>query len=174
MARIRNHSVLKGVGMGLAGGLVGSWTMNQFQALWSKLSADEQQHSQQSQSQPQEGLEPATVEFAKKIGTTVLHRDLKPQEKKIAEPLVHYGYGTFMGGVYGALAEVTPVSTKAVGLPFGAALWLVGDEIAVPALGLSKSPREYPASTHLQSLVAHFVYGMTTEAVRRVMRRVLG
>ena len=174
MAGVRNHAVLKGVGVGFAGGLVGSWTMNQFQALWSKLSQGDQQRSQQLQSQQQEELEPATVEFAKKIGTAVLHRDLNPREKKIAEPLVHYGYGSFMGGVYGALAEVNPASTKAVGLPFGAALWLVGDEIAVPALGLSKSPREYPVSTHLQSLAAHFVYGLTTEAIRRVMRRALG
>jgi putative membrane protein len=49
----------------------------------------------------------------------------------------------------------------------------MGDEIAVPALGLSKSPREYPISTHLQSLAAHFVYGLTTEVVRRTVRKLL-
>jgi hypothetical protein len=121
MAGDRNHCVWKGMGVGLMGGLVGSWTMNQFPAMWSKLSPAGEHRPRQAQRQQPEEQEPATVKLAEKIGATVLHRNLKPDEKKIAEPLVHYGYGTFMGGVYGALGEVTPVSTKAVGLPFGAA-----------------------------------------------------
>lgn len=37
---------------------------------------------------------------------------------------------------------------SAWGVPFGAALWLAADEVEVPAFGLSKSPFEYPLSSH--------------------------
>jgi len=59
------------------------------------------------------------------------------------------------------------------GLPLAAALWLAADEAAVPALGLSKSPLDYPLSSHLSALAAHGVYGVTTELARRALRSVL-
>jgi putative membrane protein len=68
---------------------------------------------------------------------------------------------------------VKPETSKALGLPFGTALWLAGDEIAVPALGLSGNPLEYPVSSHLQALAAHCIYGVTTDLVRRAMRKAL-
>ena len=46
-------------------------------------------------------------------------------------------------------------------------------EAVVPALGLSKPPTEYPLSNHLYSLASHFVYGASTEATRRLARRLL-
>jgi len=35
-------------------------------------------------------------------------------------------------------------ATVGAGIPFGAAGWVIADEIVVPALGLSKFPTEYP------------------------------
>jgi uncharacterized membrane protein YagU involved in acid resistance len=95
---------------------------------------------------------------------------LTPGEKKIAGPAVHYVLGTGVGGLYGAAAEVAPNVTMGMGLPFGAAFWLVVDEGAVPLLGLSKAPTAYPLSTHVYALSSHFVYGITAELVRRALR----
>ncbi|MDQ3133307.1 MAG: DUF1440 domain-containing protein, partial [Acidobacteriota bacterium] len=81
--------------------------------------------------------------------------------------------GAASGAIYGTLAELSPVVTMGAGLPFGAAVWLVADEAAVPALGLSKSPIEVPPSKHAYALVSHFVYGATTEIVRRSVRSAL-
>ena len=61
----------------------------------------------------------------------------------------------------------------AAGLPFGAAFWLLADETAVPLLGLSKGPTEYPLSTYAYALASHLVYGLTAEAVRRAVRGAL-
>lgn len=72
--------------------------------------------------------------------------------------------------MYGACAELVPEVTAGAGLPFGAAFWLVADEAAVPLLGLSKGPTEYPLSVHAYALASHFVYGLTAELVRRAMR----
>jgi uncharacterized membrane protein YagU involved in acid resistance len=67
---------------------------------------------------------------------------------------VHYAFGAATGGLYGAVAEFAPEVTTAADLPFGAAFWLVADEIAVPLLGLSKGPKEYPVSARLCAGVA--------------------
>lgn len=98
---------------------------------------------------------------------------LTSDEKKIAGPAVHYALGTGVGGLYGAVAEVVPEVTGGVGLPFGVAFWLVVDETAVPVLGLSKPPNEYPVSTHIYALASHLVYGLTAEGVRRGLRKAL-
>jgi putative membrane protein len=75
--------------------------------------------------------------------------------------------------MYGALAELSPQVTTAAGLPFGAAFWLIADEVTVPLLGLSKGATEYPVSTHVYSLASHLVYGMTAEISRRALRHVM-
>jgi uncharacterized membrane protein YagU involved in acid resistance len=71
------------------------------------------------------------------------------------------------------LAEVAPGVTAVAGLPFGTLVWAAADEGLVPALGLSKSPAEYPLSIHAYALASHLVFGLTTEVVRRGVRGVL-
>jgi putative membrane protein len=179
-----NVNVWKGLVAGLAGGLVASWTMNQFQAAWTRAAAGtEKSHGAQSM-QPAEGSsgsqthdtierDDATVEAAKLISEGVFDHELKESEKEPAGAVVHYAFGVASGGVYGALAEVAPQVTTAAGLPFGAVFWLIADEISVPLLGLSKGPTEYPPSTHAYSLASHLVYGVTAEFSRRALRQVL-
>jgi uncharacterized membrane protein YagU involved in acid resistance len=60
-----------------------------------------------------------------------------------------------------------------LGIPYSTLLWLGGDEIALPALGLSKPPTDVPAEKHASALAMHFVYGITLDISRRVLRRVL-
>ena len=107
------------------------------------------------------------------ISEGVFGHELQEHEKRPAGAAVHYAFGIASGGLYGALAEVSPQVTTAAGLPFGAAFWLIADEITVPLLGLSKGPAEYPPSTHAYSLASHLVYGVTAEISRRALRQVL-
>jgi uncharacterized membrane protein YagU involved in acid resistance len=81
--------------------------------------------------------------------------------------------GASSAAIYGVLAEVAPIVTVAEGAAFGAGLWLLADEVAVPATGLSKPAREIPVATHLYALASHLVYGWITETVRRALRRAL-
>jgi uncharacterized membrane protein YagU involved in acid resistance len=81
--------------------------------------------------------------------------------------------GATSGAIYGAVAEVMPAATVAEGLPFGAAVWLIADEGVVPASGLSKESSDYPPSIHAYAFASHLVYGLTTELVRRAVRRAL-
>jgi putative membrane protein len=178
--------VWKGIAAGLVGGLVASWTMNQFQAVWTRVTEGfDKSHGAQSM-QPSEGeqagegsqvnkenADDATVKAAKAISKGILGHELKESEKEPAGAAVHYALGTATGGLYGAVAELAPEVTTGMGLPFGAAFWLAVDETAVPLLGLSKPPTEYPVSTHAYALSSHLVYGLTAEFVRRTMRNTL-
>ncbi|MGB8507494.1 MAG: DUF1440 domain-containing protein [Pyrinomonadaceae bacterium] len=177
---VHGEAVLKGLAAGLIGGLVASWTMNEFQVLWGKLAegVEEMQDGgkkgkkKKSKEGGEEG-DDATVKTAEAISENVFDHKLTKSEKKIAGPAVHYAMGATSGAVYGAVAEVLPSSTAGMGLPFGTAVWLLADEAALPALGLSKAPTAYPLSTHAYALASHFVYGLTTELVRRAVRRAI-
>jgi putative membrane protein len=182
--RNNDSNILKGMVAGLAGGLLASWTMNQFQAAWTRIAEGaEKSHGAQSmkpsdgsqgeQAQDSGEQDDATVETAKAISKTVFGHELQESEKHPAGAAVHYAFGTLSGGMYGALAEVTPQVTTAAGLPFGAGFWLLADEISVPLLGLAKAPTEYPVSTHVYALASHLVYGVTAELGRRAVRNVL-
>ena len=81
--------------------------------------------------------------------------------------------GAGSAAVYGVLAEVAPIVTIADGAAFGTGVWLLADELAVPAAGLSKPPKEIPLTTHVYALASHLVYGWITETVRRAVRRAL-
>ena len=174
-------SVWKGLAAGVVGGSVASWVMEEFQALWGKVSESLEGSGGEDGSKEEGGQspgggeeqEPATVKAAEAISENVFGHELTKGEKDVAGPAVHYVMGAGSAAIYGVLAEFAPGVTAGAGVPFGTAVWLVADEAAVPALGLSKGPTEYPLSTHVYSLASHFVYGLTTEFVRRGVRRLL-
>jgi hypothetical protein len=190
-AQGRGGDIAKGLAAGLVGGLVASWTMNMFQAMWSREEVGvEKPHGAQGikpyvEGRTEEQAQSAapersgkqqddpTEKIAEAVSRTVLDRSLTEREKEPAGEIVHYAFGIASGGFYGALAEVAPVVTIGAGIPFGAVFWLTADEIVVPALGLSEKPTEYPPSTHAYSFFSHVVYALTIEAVRRTVRRAL-
>jgi putative membrane protein len=185
----REGEVLKGLAAGVIGGLVASWTMNQFQALWSKLAeGEERSHGAQSlqQGSPEHGIgrelqeqgqddeqDTAPARLANAISVGVFDHELTDREKEVAGAAFHYAMGTTSGALYGAVAEVIPEVKTGAGLPFGTFVWLTVDEGLVPAVGLSKSPTAYPLSIHAYAFASHLVYGLTTELVRRAVRNAL-
>ena len=182
-------SIYKGIAAGAAAGLVAAYVMNQFQSAWGKLTEDEQRsHGAQmlQQGSPEHGIgrelaergadEPdddATMRTANALSELVLHHHLAKSEKHKAGAIVHYGFGVSTGAFYGAIAEVMPAATLCEGTAFGAAVWLIADEGLVPAIGLSRKPTDYPLSVHTHAFAAHLVYGLTTELVRRAVRKAL-
>ena len=174
----RRCSMWHGVAAGLVGGLVASWTMNQFQLILSKSSEKLNEKSEKSQQKEKgdaqgDNGEDATMKAADKVWAGITGSPLSKRAKKTAGPIVHYLFGSVMGGIYGATAEYLPAVTFGEGALFGTLLFVGADEVAVPALGLSKFPTEYPVSSHASALAAHLVYGGTAEVVRGLVRKVL-
>ncbi|MEJ7624399.1 MAG: DUF1440 domain-containing protein [Pyrinomonadaceae bacterium] len=182
-------NVVKGLVAGIIGGLVASAVMNQYQKLIStKILGEERSHGAQSlqSGAPRHGAgrmleeqgkehpkDDAAERLANTIAVGVFDHELTEREKDIAGTLFHYAYGTSMGAVYGAAAEILPETTMGRGVPYGALIWLGADEGIVPVLGLSKSSAEYPLSIHASALASHLVFGLTVEIVRKAVRKVL-
>ena len=166
---------VRGILAGVAGGLVAAWTMNLWTAgpgtaLANKLETP----AEQKQLADSSDGEDATMKAADLIASTVHHgQHLTHEQRSQDGPLVHYAFAALMGGLYGGLAEYIPLVRSGFGTTFGSALFVGGDMVAVPALGLSKPVKEYPVSSYAGPFTAHLVYGATTELVRRVARAIL-
>jgi|SRR5258708_5259244 putative membrane protein len=176
---MRKPKLWKGLVAGSAAGLAGTIAMTQFQNLWSKTSEKlKPKGNEQSSSGngPGQEAEDATMKAAGKVAEAAGHHLSKEQKKK-AGPIVHYAFGTGMGALYGTVVEVGPRKLRRhdllSGVGLGGVLFAGVDEIAVPAMGLSKKPTEAPLSSHLYALASHLVYGLTTGAVRKAVRAAL-
>jgi putative membrane protein len=148
---------------GLIGGLLASGAMS----LGHRLVSDMVPKPAGPQDQASED---ATVKVASQA-LRLVGRSLDERDKPLAATIVHYGFGAVVGAVYGAVAEFVPRVTAVVGLPFGAAVWFGAHVITVPALGLAEPPTRQPLGKEGQEFGLHVVYGVTTEVVRRLLRR---
>ncbi|HEX2310535.1 MAG TPA: DUF1440 domain-containing protein [Vicinamibacterales bacterium] len=174
----------QGVIAGAVGGLAASWAMEQFQSRFSQATEDgvdeaqrrsghEARWSARSQDQLTGQPEPATTAAGDAAAITALGRPLTLEEEDAGGPLMHYAFGAAVGALYGAIAESRPGVTRLAGIPFGMGVWATADEVGVPAVGLSAPPWERPLRAHTYSVLSHAVYGLTTEAVRRLVRSAL-
>jgi|SRR5579859_480787 len=182
--------VFRGMAAGLLAGCAASWVMNNFAQVKPihQMPRQKRQGKRDRSTNGRKGgrygtgsvarheeseEEDATVKTAVAVSRKLFEHELTDGEKRIAGPVVHYAYGSLVGAMYGGLAELLPITSAGFGLAFGSALWLVSDEIAVPALGLSKGPSEYPLETHADALSAHLAYALTTDVLRRVFKFVI-
>ena len=83
---------------------------------------------------------------------------------------IHYVIGALGGVAYGIAAEWSPAVATAYGSLYGIAVWILGDEVAMPLSGLSAIRVPEPQSPRLAALATHTAYGLTAEEVRRMMR----
>jgi uncharacterized membrane protein YagU involved in acid resistance len=172
--------VARGTAAGFLGGIIASWVMNQYQAVENRpvnvrkheKPVSERSVKSEARKAKNENGNP-TVKVAQMVSRKLIHHELTPAEKKIAGPTVHYGYGAAVGALYGGLSELLPTVSIGLGIPYATLLWLGGDEIAVPALGLAKPPTQVPVEKHASEVATHFVYGITLDISRRILRRLL-
>jgi uncharacterized membrane protein YagU involved in acid resistance len=182
--RAKRPSVLRGIITGATAGIAATLIMDQFLKLTSagqkavekqrKLAQGESPweiaHEQVQQEQQAAQQEGSTEIVARKIAEAA-GKTLPKDKKKTAGQAVHYTFGTLMGIVYGVSAELVPDATIGAGTAFGTLLFFGADEVAVPALQLSPTPADTPATDHLQHWAAHVVYGGSLELVRSLLRR---
>ncbi len=176
---MEKHCVWKGVGVGAVSGLVASWAMLAFidgpgRRLLDMLKTDEDRKREAAR-QERDGadtpesvtMQAADVFASKSTGG----KHLSLEGRKRGGTLVHYGFGAAMGAFYGGVVELAPVVGAGVGIPFGTVLWASTDLVSVPAVGFAKWPTDEPAAAHVTHWMAHVIYGMGLEALRREGRR---
>ncbi len=158
--------VWKGALVGAGCGLLASAVMNVVPTIWSKIEPPK----------PMKGgkkADDATVRTAVRIADPVLSRDLKPHEKELGGAIVHFTFGTMVGALYGGLAQVVPPVTLGLGTAYATAVWLLGDEYAVPKLNLNPPDQEMKPADHLKYWLAHVAYGLTLDGSRRLVEKQL-
>jgi hypothetical protein len=181
--------IAKGLVAGLVGGFVASWVMNEFQMTLARIfGGEEDPHGAQAlqRGSPQHGVgaeltrlgvedqdDNSAERTANFIAAKAFDDKLSKDKKRDYGEVAHYMFGSTTGALYGLVSEVIPQATKGSGSLFGTGVWVLADEVTIPALGLSRSARSYPVSKHAYALASHIVYGITTELVRRTIRRVL-
>lgn len=122
---------------------------------------------------PRKEGEPSTVAVGRIAYEKIKGREPSWERGGQLGKAVHWGYGMAVGGIYGLLEPKVREHDLAAGMGYGTALWLLGDELAVPLLGLAEGPTAHPPRVHLEALGAHLVYGLTTSAATRMLHRVV-
>ena len=89
----------------------------------------------------------------------------------LAMNAIHFTFGALTGAIYTVAAEAFPIVTTGYGAAFGIVLQLLTHETLVPAAGLDVPAPQQPAREHLSELFTHILYGVATEASRRILRK---
>jgi uncharacterized membrane protein YagU involved in acid resistance len=170
---------------GLAGGLAGAWAMSLFSAGWEKalpasaghpgartISIEEGRRRRKPPMHASQQEWDSTMNAATAVAR-VLHLPLPEQQQERGAVAVHYAVGGIMGAAYGLMREFVPEVGMGAGSAFGAAVFVLAQEIGTPRVGLSKPLGEYSFTMHANSLGEHVAWGITTDLVRRAVRRAL-
>lgn len=168
------HVFWKGLVSGLAAGLAGTAAMTLFQTGWSKaqkeLSQSKRREESTESNRQSSQNEPSTVKVVNRILEATLHRDLRKSEKEPASYAVHFAFGTLMGGIYGLSSEYLKIARIGYGLLHGLGLWAGADATVLPAIGLSQPVTERSPGELTYEILAHAVYGVSSEATRKFVR----
>ncbi len=176
-----NGHFARGLLFGAIAGAAASLAMNQFQQTLSRrMVGYSHPHGAQSlrtggptgenhHAGPGPDQDDPATKAAAAVTDTVAGVRPRGEAKRRSGALAHYAFGMSVAAIYGMAAQKQPAVTMLAGAPFGLAVWLLADQIAVPALGLSKHPRAYPREIDQYSIASHLVYGCVTEGVRRLL-----
>jgi hypothetical protein len=85
---------------------------------------------------------------------------LDERTKKRLGALVHYGIGARWGVLFNLLRGRFPRLWSVPGVAgFSATVWIVDDNVLLPAFKLAAWPQHYPLRSHAYAIAAHLVYG---------------
>lgn len=100
--------------------------------------------------------------FSKKL----VGSPIKLENEAIVEQLVNVPLGGTVGAIYGYGKRDKTDANMFDGAMLGVTTWATTHETSLPLLGLEKSPEKIPLKTQASELLAHVVFGLTTEVVR--------
>jgi putative membrane protein len=100
----------------------------------------------------------------------IVGHPLAPAQASVVSAAVHFGFGTVIGAVYGIAGEFAPIVRVGFGTGFGLVLQIMTHETLVPLAGLDQPPLQQPFRDHASEILTHLLYGLTVEAIRRMIR----
>lgn len=150
----RTRGVVKDVLAGAAAGAVATWALDQVTSnLYDAEPAEARKREDRAR-----GDTTAYAVAAQRAALATGHR-LSRRNRDRAGTGIHWVLGIGAGAVYGVLRPRLRHADAIGGLAFGTLFWLLMDEGAVTALGLTPGPRKFPWQTHARGLAGHLAYG---------------
>jgi hypothetical protein len=157
--RDHRHNMIATLCYGAVAGAVATWVMGKATDV---LYEREDQSIREREDNVREGetaYSVAAEKAANRLGV-----GLSKEDRERYGSGIHWALGVGTGVLYGILRDRIPPAGFARGLVFGTAFWLLVDEGANYALGLTPGPTEFPWQTHARGLIGHLVYGTVAEA----------
>ena len=167
---------------GLAGGLVGAFVTNLYTRAISAATCGKEAEGAASGTdrvgrgmQPPQAIGDASNDATVQVGSIAYEAVVgSPPPASYRAPLgtaAHYAFSAGAGMTYGLLASRFPALRIGFGTVYGCLVWALADEGMVPALGLSRGPRQLSLGVHAYSLLGHAIFGAALEGARRAARR---
>jgi uncharacterized membrane protein YagU involved in acid resistance len=173
----------KGAALGIIGGAAGALAMS---AYWQLATQIEGKDPRKTDVNPppdtfdnisllgnnhQPG-ESSTAALGRTVYTTLTGAQPSDALKNRLSYLFHWLFSTGFGAVYGYLRKPTGAPDIVGGAVLGTSVFLLGDELAMPAMGFADGPTSYPLNLHLHSWGAHLAYGIASAAVTQVLHQI--
>ncbi len=178
----RSDAIWRRATAGLAGGLLGALAMNVFaRVVRTSNHGLEAPGAAPGSDRDGRGMQPpqartrADQDAAVQDGT-VVYRSLTGHtpDRTTSRWLgtgAHCAFGSALGVVYAVGSNRAPALRTGFGVLYGSLVWAIAYEGAMPALGLSRGPRELPLGVHAYALPGHWLYGSTLEGPMRLLTR---
>lgn len=154
--------------LGAVAGLLGARSMGTFTRLWRNFLKSNQDGDRKPGSSYSAQERDATERIAEIVAARVFERRLSMRDRHAGSIVVHYGVGAASGAVYALLPNRFPFVSRFCAILFGAAMWLVADELLMPALGVTRALKNYSAAMQANALGEHIVFALTTDQFLRL------
>jgi len=151
---------------GAIAGAVATWVMGKVTTFLYARENPSARQREESARKGQTAFGAAAERLAHLAGTT-----LSDEQRQTYGKRIHWALGTGAGALYGVLRDRLPDRALARGLTFGTLFWLVVDEGANPALGLTPGPMAFPWQSHARGFVGHLTYGTVADATLDLLAR---
>ncbi len=161
---------LNAVARGLVAGVVGTACMTAAQMLYAKLQPSAPQEDQGSSSEPQDPWEGASApaQVGRRVIEGVFHGEVPPERIPLLTNVMHWGYGTGWGAVYGLAQGGRRTRPLRDGLLFGTGVWAMAYVQLVP-MGIYEPPWKYSIKDLASEWGFHLVHGPGVAAAYRVI-----
>ena len=108
----------------------------------------------------------AQIKILDDLSTQITGSPISTKNEFLAEQLASFPFGASIGAAYGYGKKDKDELKLGDGAILGASTWITTHETSLPLLGLESKPVNIPIKMQVNELLAHVLFGITTELVR--------
>jgi hypothetical protein len=159
MRHRNNDHLIKNLARGAIAGAAATWVMGKVTTLLYEREATSARDTEDQARNGKTSFGVAAEKIARLTGT-----QLTKEQRQQYGTTLHWMLGISASAAYAILRNRLSSAGLARGLLFGTAFWLLMDEGAVYALGLTPGPTKFPWQTHARGLAGHLVFGTVADS----------